>query len=93
MVAIKPVVWKYANWILRPMWSMGEDEILMCSIALNGKAVTIVRRDFLFKNNVNGDEKFFEILDKDIPQVRGEWGYDVELVIVDNEIDVISETF
>lgn len=70
-----------------------EDEILMCSIALNGKAVTIVRRDFLFKNNVNGDEKFFEILDKDIPQVRGEWGYDVELVIVDNEIDVISETF
>lgn len=70
-----------------------KDEIIMCSLTLNKKHVSIVRRDFLFKHSLKGDQEFFEILDKDIPQVRGEWGYHVLLKVVETEMDVIRETF
>lgn len=70
-----------------------KDEILMCSLTMNKKHVSIIRRDFLFKHSLRADEEFFEILDKDIPMVRGEWGYQVEVKVVESELEVISETF
>lgn len=69
------------------------NRIICVTLVFNGEAVTLALRDFIGKNSYNFENEFFEILDKDLGDVRGKHGYNVTLEIYDDELLMLKKVF
>lgn len=71
-----------------------EDKRIICiSLVLNDDAYLLALESFIGKNTYNYRNKFFELLDKDLPEVRGEFGYNVHLEVFQDEITMLKQVF
>lgn len=66
---------------------------IVTTILLGKKVYCYALRSFIGKHTINFEREFYRIMDTDLPDIRGKYGYDVELVVLDTELDIYKHVF
>lgn len=67
------------------------DAIIGATVAMHGKVVTVCLKDFVNKQTKTPEQKFFEVLDRDMPDIKPR--FDIKFIMVDSEIEIIDIIF
>lgn len=70
-----------------------DEEIILVSLVMGDIGIVYAMENFLIKESLDYRSLFFKRLDESLPQVRGEWGYQVELKVYQDELTMLKEVF
>lgn len=70
-----------------------EDRIILVSTTYENHCIVYALEEFISRTTLDYDRQFHEILDKDLPDVKGKFGYTVELRVFKEEIKMIRAIF